>query len=64
MLSGWRKPCPEVWTWSLRFLAGLPFSAGTKERTMENENGDFQGWPGVRQTLGEILPGGVVYELV
>ncbi len=31
---------------------------------MENENGDFQGWPGVRQTLGEILPGGVVYELV
>jgi hypothetical protein len=31
---------------------------------MENENGDFQGWPGIRQTFGEILPGGVVYELV
>ena len=31
---------------------------------MENENGNFQGWPGIRPTLGEILPGGVVYELV
>jgi hypothetical protein len=30
---------------------------------MENENG-IQGWPVIRPTLGEILPGGVVYELV
>jgi hypothetical protein len=31
---------------------------------MENEKGDFQGWPGIRQTFGEILPGGAVIELV
>ena len=31
---------------------------------MENKNEDFQGWPGIHPTLGEILPGGVVYELV
>ena len=30
---------------------------------MENENG-IQGWPVIRPMLGEILPGGVVYELV
>jgi len=31
---------------------------------MENEKGDFQDWPGIHPTLGEILPGGVVYDLV
>jgi hypothetical protein len=31
---------------------------------MENKNEDFQDWPGVHPTLGEILTGGVVYELV
>jgi hypothetical protein len=33
-------------------------------KTMENENRNFQGWPGIRQTFGDILPGGVVYDLV
>lgn len=28
------------------------------------ENSNSQGWPGIRQTFGEILPGGVVYEPV
>jgi hypothetical protein len=31
---------------------------------LENGNGNFQGWPGIRQTFGEILPGGVVIEQV
>ena len=31
---------------------------------MENGSGNVQGWPGVRQTFGEILPGGVVLEPV
>ena len=31
---------------------------------MENKNEDFQDWPGIHPTLGEILPGGVIYELV
>jgi hypothetical protein len=31
---------------------------------MENKNEDFQHWPGIHPTLGEILPGGVVYDLV
>ena len=30
---------------------------------MENQNGNFQTWPGIRVTFGEILPGGVVLEL-
>ena len=31
---------------------------------MENENGNFQGWSGIRLTYGEILSTGVVLELV
>jgi len=31
---------------------------------MENKNENFQGWPGIRPTFGEILPDGVVIELV
>jgi hypothetical protein len=31
---------------------------------MENQNGNFQTWPGIHVTFGEILPGGVVLELV
>jgi hypothetical protein len=31
---------------------------------MENEKGNFQDWPGIRVTDGEILPTGVVFELV
>jgi len=31
---------------------------------MENQNGNFQTWPGIHLTFGEILPGGVVLELV
>jgi hypothetical protein len=31
---------------------------------VENQNGNFQTWPGIRVTFGEILPGGIVLELV
>ena len=34
------------------------------EPKVENQNGNFQTWPGIRVTFGDILPGVVVLELV